>query len=117
MSEKYYKGGCQCGAVDFETDVDINNAITCNCSRCKPMGFVLAFTPAEKFRLKSGSDKLTEYLFNKKEIRHLFCSICGVESFAYGESAGHPMVAINLNCLEGVDTRELNPNPVDGASV
>lgn len=116
MTEKHYSGGCQCGAVAYEVDVDIDGAIACNCSRCKPMGFVLAFTPSDKFELKSGADNLTEYRFNKKAIEHLFCTTCGVESFAYGEQGGTKMAAINVNCLDGVDPRALDPKPVDGAS-
>jgi hypothetical protein len=117
MAEKHYKGGCQCGAVAYEVDVDIDGVISCNCSRCKPMGFVLAFTPVEKFDLKSGSENLSEYLFNKEKIRHLFCRTCGVESFAYGEANGVRMAAINVNCLQGVDARKLEPKQVDGASM
>jgi hypothetical protein len=79
------------------------------------LGFVLAFTPRQNFHLKSGEDDLTEYLFNKKVIRHLFCSTCGVESFAYGKMPdGAPIAAINVNCLEGVDPRKLNSKHVDG---
>lgn len=110
-----YEGGCQCGAVRYEVSVDLENTITCNCSRCQRMGFVLAFSPQDKFRLKSGEAVLTEYLFNKKAIRHLFCSTCGVESFAYGKMPdGSPTVAINVNCLEGVDPRGLTSLHVDG---
>jgi hypothetical protein len=114
---KHYEGGCQCGAVSYEVDADLENTVTCNCSRCQPMGFVLAFTPLENFKLKSGEGKLTEYLFNRKAIRHLFCSTCGVESFAYGKMPdGSPIVAINANCLSGVNPRELNSQHVDGKS-
>ncbi len=115
MAEQHYKGGCQCGAVAYEVDADLDETITCNCSRCKPMGFVLTFVPAEKFTLTSGEDATTEYRFNKGAIQHLFCSTCGVESFARGEQDGHKMVAINANCLEGVDTRDLPSQRVDGA--
>lgn len=81
------------------------------------MGFVLAFTPRENFRLKSGEGDLTEYLFNKKTIRHLFCSTCGVESFAYGKMPdGSLIAAINVNCLDGVDPRKLRSKHVDGRS-
>jgi hypothetical protein len=81
------------------------------------MGFVLAFSPRESFHLNSGEEVLTEYLFNKKAIRHLFCKICGVESFAYGEMPdGTRTVAINVNCLEGVDPRGLTNQHVDGKS-
>lgn len=118
MAQKHYRGGCQCGAVSYEVDVDIDNAITCNCSRCERMGFVLAFAPREKFALKSGEGKMTEYLFNKRQIQHLFCTTCGVESFAFGTMpGGAEMTAINVNCLEGVDARGLAPTPVDGKSM
>ncbi|MEM8810572.1 MAG: GFA family protein [Cyanobacteria bacterium P01_G01_bin.38] len=117
MSVQHYKGGCQCGAVAYEVDVDIDQAITCNCSRCQPMGFVLSFTPRENFQLHSGEDNLTEYLFNKKEIQHLFCKTCGVESFAYGSMPdGSEVAATNVNCLEGVEPRQLNYQHYDGRS-
>lgn len=81
------------------------------------MGFLLAFSPKSSFQLKSGDAALTEYLFNKKAIQHLFCNTCGVESFAYGKMPdGSPTVAINVNCLEGVDPRALKSQHVDGKS-
>ncbi|WP_341502474.1 hypothetical protein [Gallaecimonas sp. GXIMD4217] len=81
------------------------------------MGFVLAFTSMENFQLKSGEDELTEYLFSNKAIRHLFCKVCGVESFAYGKMPdGAPAVAINVNCLSEVDPRALDSQHVDGKS-
>ena len=119
MSGKRYSGGCQCGAVTYEVDVDLDNVITCNCSRCQRIGCVLAFTPRDKFELKSGQDQLTEYRFNKRQIQHLFCKVCGVESFALGNmpTDGSPVAAINVNCLEGVEPRSLNPTHVDGRSL
>lgn len=114
---KHYNGSCQCGAVSYEVDVDLDGAITCNCSRCQRMGFVLAFAPRDAFTLKSGEGNLTEYRFNNKAIQHLFCSTCGVQSFGYGNMPdGAPIAAINVNCLEGVDPRALSPKHVDGAS-
>ena len=117
MALEQYEGGCQCGAVRFDVGVDLDNTITCNCSRCQRMGFVLAFSPRDDFHLKTGEQALTEYLFNKKAIRHLFCSTCGVESFAYGKMPdGSPIVAINVNCLDDVDPRSLKSQHVDGRS-
>lgn len=117
MAEQHYTGGCQCGAVRYEVDVDLASTMTCNCSRCQSMGFVLAFTPREKFKLKSGEKNLTEYRFNKKQIQHLFCRTCGVESFARGAKPdGTLIAAINVNCLEGVDPRALKSTHVDGRS-
>lgn len=117
MAVSHYQGGCQCGAVSFEVDVDLDNTVTCNCSRCRRMGFVLAFGPRDNFHLTSGEEVLTEYLFNKQAIQHLFCKTCGVESFAYGSMPdGSPTVAINANCLDGIEPRELDSKHVDGRS-
>ena len=112
-----YTGGCQCGAVSYKVTMDIGTPVTCNCSRCQRMGFVLTFAPRDAFELVSGADNLTEYRFNTKKIQHLFCKTCGVESFAYGVMPdGSPTVAINVNCLEGVEPRALETKHYDGRS-
>lgn len=101
----------------LEVDADLDQTITCNCSRCQKLGSVLTFTAAEKFTLLSGEHSQTEYLFNKHAIHHLFCKTCGIESFARGSKPdGAPMVAINANCLEGVDPRALKSHHFDGRS-
>jgi hypothetical protein len=117
MTVEHHRGSCQCGAVAFEADVDISEPVTCNCSRCKRLGSVLAFTPRASFTLLKGADALTEYIFNRHVIRHQFCRTCGIQPFAYGQRPdGSPMVAINVNCLDGVDPRALPARHHDGAS-
>jgi hypothetical protein len=117
MTVEHHRGSCQCGAVAFEADVDISGPVTCNCSRCKRLGSVLAFTPRASFTLLKGADALTEYTFNRHVIRHQFCRACGIQPFAYGQMPdGSPMVAINVNCLDGVDPRALPARQYDGAS-
>ncbi len=118
MAAKHYSGGCQCGAVRYDVTVDLDHTITCNCSRCGKLGSVLAFAPAQAFTLASGEDVLTDYQFNKKVIHHLFCSVCGIESFARGKNPkdGTDMVAINARCLDGVDATQLASTAVDGRS-
>lgn len=111
------QGGCHCGAVRFEANVDLSSTMECNCSHCAAKGFVLTFTPAENFKILSGEDRLTEYLFNKKQIRHLFCSICGVQPFGMGKHPdGGEMAAVNLRCADDVDLSALKPQQVDGKS-
>ena len=117
MSEASYRGSCQCQAVVFDATLDLDHTITCNCSRCQRLGSVLSFAPAEKFHLQKGAEALTEYRFNTKKIGHQFCKICGIEPFAYGETPdGAPMVAVNVNCLDGVDPRALKSTHYDGRS-
>ena len=118
MGEKHYSGSCQCGTVSFEVDLDLEKTITCNCSRCQKLGSVLAFAPRDKFKLKSGESKLSEYRFNKKTLSHLFCSACGIQSFAYGAAPdGAQVAAVNVNCLDGVDPRSLTSHHYDGKAL
>lgn len=113
-----YTGGCHCGAVKYEVEADLSHTMTCNCSHCQKKGFILAFVPAEQFTLLSGGDMLTEYRFNKKAIAHLFCKVCGVESFGRGtDRAGKPTVMVNGRCLDGVDLSSLHPSEFDGKSM
>lgn len=113
-----YDGGCHCGAVRFRADVDLTHVMTCNCSHCAKKGFVLTFVPAAQFALAYGADALTEYRFNTRKIAHLFCNVCGVESFARGaDKDGNETVMINVRCLDGVDTTTLAPAAFDGRSL
>lgn len=117
MPAEHHTGSCQCGAVAFEADVDISKPIACNCSRCRRLGSRLAFTSESGFKLLKGEDALTEYTFNKHVIRHQFCKVCGIEPFAYGKGKdGTAMVAINVNCLDGVDATALPVQHFDGAA-
>jgi hypothetical protein len=114
MTEQTYRGACHCGAVTFEAPLDLEKTMQCNCSRCQKVGWIMAFAHASVVKTE-GATK--EYLFNKRVIRHQFCAECGVEPFAFAASPdGTPMVAINVNCLDGVDPRTLSPKPVDGRS-
>jgi hypothetical protein len=118
MAMQHYHGSCHCGAVTFEAELDLEQTITCNCSRCQRLGSVLAFTGRDKFKLLKGEGSLVEYRFNKKKIRHLFCGTCGIQGFAYGAKPdGTPMVAVNANCLDGVEPRQLQSQPFDGRSL
>lgn len=114
-----HHGSCQCGAVDFDVELDsLDGSVTCNCSRCKRLGSVLVFAPRTAFTLNKGEDALSEYLFNKKSIRHQFCQTCGIQPFSYGVMPdGSATVAVNVNCLDGVDPRSLTSHQYDGASM
>lgn len=111
-----HSGGCHCGAVRYEVDLDLGApVISCNCSMCGRSGTLLSFVPASSFTLKSGDDAQTDYLFNHRVIHHLFCKTCGIKSFARGKNRdGSDMVAVNVRCLDGVDVGALNVQQYDG---
>ncbi len=112
---KTYTGGCHCGNVRYEIEAEIDKVMQCNCSICHKKGHLLTFVTADKFHLKKGEDAVTDYLFNKKHIHHMFCSTCGVGSFSRGiRPDGVPMVAINVRCLDDVDVFAFPVKHVDG---
>lgn len=116
---KLYKGACHCGTVRYEVEADLSTpVIACNCSICQKSGTLLTFVPANRFRLLSGQDHLTDYQFGKKVIHHLFCDTCGVRSFARGSAPnGHEMIAVNVRCLDDVDPEALKVKQYDGKSL
>lgn len=110
-----HKGSCHCGAVCFTAEVATESGVTCNCSHCSRKGFILAFIAANAFTLEQGADNLTEYWFNKKQIQHLFCKTCGVESFSRGkDEKGGETVAINLRCIESIDCASIKTTEFNG---
>jgi len=114
---KTYAGGCQCGEVRYEVQLDLDGpVISCNCSMCGRAGTLLTFVPATQFNLLSGEPALTDYQFNRHAIHHLFCKVCGIKSFARGMGKDGPTVAINARCLDGVETDRLTIKQLDGRS-
>jgi hypothetical protein len=114
-----HAGGCHCGAVRYDVTIDLDEVVatSCNCSMCGRAGTLLAFVPAKQFTLRSGEDVLTDYQFNKKNIHHLFCRVCGIKSFARGTGTdGSEMAAINLRCLDDVDLTKVKVRSFDGKS-
>ena len=105
-----YKGSCHCGAVRFEAKLDLAQpTFRCNCSICRRNRFWVAAAKPENFRLVSGREMLTEYLFNTKKNQHFFCRVCGVRAFGVGnETPMGKMYGVNIGCLEGVSEERLS---------
>lgn len=111
--KKTYRGGCHCGAVKFEADIDLAaGTFKCNCSICTMNRFWPAIVREDSFRLLAGESELTEYRFNTRRGRHLFCRHCGVRSFGIGEMPDGSVYGVNVMCLEGLDIDELVRSPI-----
>ncbi|CAN7449694.1 GFA family protein [Rhizobium sp. LjRoot98] len=111
-----YSGSCHCGAIAFEVEADITQAMDCNCSMCRRRGGLLAFVPRENFRLQTPQSAVSTYQFNKHVIQHHFCATCGIAPYAEGESKTGAMTAVNVRCLPDVDLETLTITKVDGRS-
>ena len=93
-------GGCHCGAVRFEAEVDQEvELLDCNCSICSRTGFLHLIVPESRFSLVTGESELTSYRFGTGTAEHLFCSRCGVK--AYYRPRSHPdCFSVNFRCLD-----------------
>lgn len=112
--KKTYHGGCHCGAVRFEADLNLQQGtFKCNCSICTKARNWLTMIPPDDFRLQAGDADLQDYQFGARKIHHLFCRHCGIHSFGWGNKPdGEKIYAVNVNCLEDVDIAELVAAPV-----
>jgi hypothetical protein len=113
-----YTGGCQCGAVRYAVQAEIDKVVSCNCSRCQKLGALLAAAEGADFNLLQGGEAMTDFQFNKHHIHHPFCKTCGIESYAYGKGKdGRDMVMLNVRCLDGVDPDQFEVMKFDGRSL
>ncbi len=113
--KKTYTGGCHCGAVRYEADIDLTSGtFKCNCSICTKVRNWITMVKPDAFRLLAGENELSDYQFGAGKIHHLFCRNCGVHSFGWGELAdmGGKVYAVNVNCLDDASDQELAAAPV-----
>jgi len=115
MSGARYTGGCHCGAVRFEVNLEVKEGMACNCSICSRVGWLLAFVPDTEFRLLQGDAALADYQFGKKNLHHPFCATCGIHTFSRGPAPdGKVWCGINLRCLDDVPIDQLTIKQFDG---
>lgn len=100
-----YQGSCHCGNITFNVEGELAGAMSCNCSICSRKGTLLWFVDKDKFTLSPPRIPITTYTFNKHVIKHQFCSVCGVQAFGEGVNGdGKAMIAVNIRCIEGIDS-------------
>lgn len=75
-----YKGGCYCGAVQFEITSAISDIIFCHCSECRKLqGSAFAtngVVESKDFKLVKGVNDLTKHKLSETQTR-FFCKHCG----------------------------------------
>lgn len=109
-----YQGHCHCGAVRFQVQAPQHLVVwRCNCSVCRMKQNHHFVIPESYFTLLAGEEALTEYRFNTGQARHLFCKICGVQSF-YRPRSNPDGYAVTIYCIDLPPTSSYTIEDYDG---
>jgi hypothetical protein len=105
-------GGCHCGAIAYEAEIDLEKVSICHCKDCQTLSGtafrVTVFTPAEKFRLTRGEPKIYVKVAESGSRRAQgFCAECG--SPIYATSADGPPTAYGIRVGTIRQRDELSP--------
>ena len=89
-------GGCHCGALKYEAEIDPNRIGICHCTDCQIVSStafrVVSQIPRSKFQLISGTPKTYEQIAESGRSRILaFCENCGTHLYATGPSEDIPL--------------------------
>lgn len=125
MTFKTYTGGCHCGAVRFEADLDLAaGTVKCNCTSCTKARSWLVMVTADRFRLTAGAELQATYQWTpagraEPTVQYHFCKTCGIRTPGRGEleALGGAFYAVQVPLLDNVDLDELAAAPmqyVDG---
>ncbi len=76
-----YRGGCQCGSVVYEADLDLT--VTC------PQAPSVWERRARAFKIVCGEELLLGYQFSEASCHHFYCESCGARAFSHVSLAEH----------------------------
>ena len=106
-------GGCHCGYITYEADIDADKILICHCTDCQTLSGsafrVIAFSREDTFRLLSGELKFyvkTSEGGNKRP--QAFCPNCGAPIYATASGAGPKVYSIRVGSIRQRD--QLTPN-------
>ena len=96
-------GGCYCGAITFEADIDPEQVRLCHCTDCQVMSGapyrVNVPVPREKFRLR-GTPKLFLKTADSGNRRwQAFCAECGSGIYSCAEQADPPVFTLRIGTI------------------
>lgn len=80
-------GGCHCGNISYEADIEPEQVIICHCADCQRLSGAafrtVVFVPESKFNLQSGTLKTYVKVADSGNRREqVFCPECGTHIYA-----------------------------------
>ena len=80
-------GGCHCGSISYEADIDPGKVIVCHCTDCQALSGTafrtVVFVPESRFKLLTGNLKTYVKIADSGNQRAMmFCPECGTQIYA-----------------------------------
>jgi hypothetical protein len=105
-------GGCHCGSIRYEAEIDPQKTIICHCSDCQALSGsayrTVVFVPEDRFSLLDGDLKTyikTSDSGNRRAM--MFCPDCGTQ--IYATSVGEDAKVLGLRVGTARQRAELRP--------
>ncbi len=94
-------GGCHCGAITYEAELDPDKVAICHCTDCQAMSAsafrTLAMVEESKFILLSGTPNIyVKVAESGNEREQAFCGTCGAGIYAAPVGEGPRMLGLRL---------------------
>jgi hypothetical protein len=94
-------GGCHCGAIAYEAEIDPTQVGICHCTDCQQLtgtAFrITVFAPEDKFRLTRGKPKIYVKTAESGSKRaQAFCADCGSPLYATSVDEGPKFYGIRV---------------------
>lgn len=75
------EGGCNCGAVTYESDIEVSDVYICHCSICRNStgsgGVAVSIVQTNSFRWVTGFECISYWSKPGQEWHTNFCKVCG----------------------------------------
>ena len=101
-------GGCHCGSIRYEAEVDPANVVICHCTDCQTLSGsafrTVAATKSGTFRLLAGTPKVYVKVGasgNRRE--QTFCPDCGTPIYSAPVGAGSKVVGLRVGTIRQRD--------------
>jgi len=101
-------GGCHCGEITYEAEIDLDNVVICHCSDCQSLSGsafrTVAFSEKDAFTFLTGKPKVyvkTGDSGNKRE--QTFCPECGSPIYSTSVGEGAKQYGIRLGTVNQRD--------------
>ena len=109
-------GAGHCGAVRIETDSDVTELTTCDCSLCRGRNALMIRVHESAFRLIRGAEVPAKYRLHTHTTQHFFCRICCIYP-CHRKRVTPEYYGINVFCPEDVDPEGIPVRATAGATM